>query len=390
MAHIKLDQITKEYGDVVAVDDIDIDIREGEFATLVGPSGCGKSTTLETVAGLTTPTSGTVSIDDTDVTDAPPKDRDIAMVFQNIALFPHMDVHDNISYGLRLRDFDKEEIDRRVEQAVEILQLEGMLDRQPDELSGGQRQRVAIGRAIVRQPKAFLMDEPLASLDAKLRNHMRTEIHRIQRELGIMTMYVTHDQEEAMTMSDRIIVMNEGEVQQFAPPMECYNEPNNQFVAGFLGSPPMNFFEGTATTDGIDVQHFDVQADLASIDIAGDDVTLGVRPENIHPTDTFDETRSTAPIEAYVDVFEPLGDTLLAYLVFEDPDERSAGSGFNDEETLTMNLDPTTDLEEGSATEIVLDRSAVHLFDAQGETLTHELASPKPARTESEPSSSPP
>lgn len=382
MAHIKLDQITKEYADVVAVDGIDLEIRDGEFTTLVGPSGCGKSTTLETVAGLTTPTSGTVLIDGEDVTDAPPKDRDIAMVFQNIALFPHMDVYDNISYGLRLRDFDKEEIDRRVDQAVEILQLEGMLDRQPDELSGGQRQRVAIGRAIVRQPKAFLMDEPLASLDAKLRNHMRTEIHRIQRDLDIMTMYVTHDQEEAMTMSDRIIVMNEGEVQQFAPPMECYNEPNNRFVAGFLGSPPMNFFEGTATTDGIDVQYFDVQADLTSIDIAGDDVTIGIRPEDIYPADDFDETQSTDPIEAYIDVVEPLGDTLLAYLVFENPDERA--SGFNDEETLTMNLDPATDLEEGSAAEIVFDRSAVHLFDTSGETLTHGLSPHKLAKTESD------
>jgi multiple sugar transport system ATP-binding protein len=388
MAHIKLDQITKKYADVVAVNDIDLEIREGEFVTLVGPSGCGKSTTLETVAGLTEPTSGTVVIDGSDVTDAPPKDRDIAMVFQNIALFPHMDVYDNISYGLRLRDFDKEEIDRRVNQAVEILQLDDMLGRQPDELSGGQRQRVAIGRAIVRQPKAFLMDEPLASLDAKLRNHMRTEIHRIQRELDIMTMYVTHDQEEAMTMSDRIVVMNEGAVQQFAPPMECYNEPNNRFVAGFLGSPPMNFFEGTATTDSIDVQDFDVQVDIASIDIeSGDDVTLGIRPEDSYLTDSAGTMQCTDPIEAYIDVLEPLGDTLLAYLVFENPDERS--TGFGDEETLTMTLDPDSEIEEGSAIEIVLDRSAIHLFDAKGMNLTHGLAPPKFAGTHSERSSSP-
>lgn len=189
-------------------------------------------------------------------------------------------------------------------------------------------------------------------------------------------------------MSDRIIVMNEGEVQQFAPPMECYNEPNNRFVAGFLGSPPMNFFEGTATTDGIDVQHFDVQAELASSGIAGDDVTLGVRPEDIYPAGDFDEAKSTAPIEVYIDVFEPLGDTLLAYLVFENPDERS--SGFTEDETLTMNLDPGTDLEEGSATEIVFDRSAVHLFDTQGETLTHGLSPSKLARTGSDRSSSSP
>jgi multiple sugar transport system ATP-binding protein len=231
MANVTLEHVSKRYGDVVAVEDMNLDIADGEFITLVGPSGCGKSTTLETVAGLTIPSDGTISIGDREVTDLPPKDRGIAMVFQNIALFPHMNVEENISFGLRLRKFEDDEIDERVEQAAETVQMQGMLDREPDELSGGQRQRVAIARALVREPDAFLMDEPLANLDAQLRIHMRTELQRIHKELETTTIYVTHDQEEAMTMSDRVAVIDSGELQQIDPPLTCYNQPANLFVA---------------------------------------------------------------------------------------------------------------------------------------------------------------
>jgi len=250
MADVQLQHITKRYGDVTAVDDMNLEIRDGEFVTFVGPSGCGKSTTMETIAGLTLPTEGNVMIGERDVTNLPPKDRGVSMVFQNIALFPHMDVYDNISFGLRLRKYEEEEIDRRVENAAEVVQLEGMMDRMPDEMSGGQRQRVAIARAIVRNPDVFLMDEPLANLDAKLRVHMRTELQRLHKELDTTIIYVTHDQAEAMTMSDRIAVINSGQLQQIDPPLVCYNEPANLFVAGFIGSPSMNFIEGEVTDTG--------------------------------------------------------------------------------------------------------------------------------------------
>lgn len=213
MAQVTLENVTKQYQDVIAVADMNLNITDGEFITLVGPSGCGKSTTMETVAGLTQPTSGTIHIGDRNVTNFPPKDRNIAMVFQNIALFPHMNVYENISFGLRLRRYDDDEIDSRVNRAADIVQLEGLLQRTPDELSGGQRQRVAIARAIVREPDVFLMDEPLANLDAKLRVHMRTELQRLHKELDTTTIYVTHDQAEAMTMSDRIAVINDGTLQ---------------------------------------------------------------------------------------------------------------------------------------------------------------------------------
>src|SRR6056297_874896 len=261
MGDVKLENVYKRYEDVTAVEDMNIHIRDGEFVCLVGPSGCGKSTTMEMVAGLTIPTEGEVYIGGREVTNLPPKDRGIAMVSQNIALFPHMDVYDNISFGLRLRKYDKEEIDRRVDRAVEIVQLEGMMERMPDEMSGGQRQRVAIARAIVREPEVFLMDEPLANLDAKLRVHMRTELQRLHKELETTIIYVTHDQAEAMTMSDRIAIIDGGELQQIAPPLVCYNEPANLFVAGFIGSPSMNFVEGEVTSGGLSTPNFDVEFD---------------------------------------------------------------------------------------------------------------------------------
>src|SRR6056297_406216 len=301
MGKVILEGVTKRYADVTAVDDMNLEIEDGEFVTLVGPSGCGKSTTLETIAGLTIPTEGTITIAEREVTNLPPKDRGIAMVFQNIALFPHMDVYDNISFGLRLRDYPKEEIDRRVDRASDIVQLEGMLERMPDEMSGGQRQRVAIARAIVREPEVFLMDEPLANLDAKLRVHMRTELQRLHKELDTTIIYVTHDQAEAMTMSDRIAIIDGGELQQIAPPLVCYNEPANLFVAGFIGSPSMNFVEGEVTAAGLSTPNFDVDFDPGQLSgvTEGDHLTLGVRPEDVYLRETSEAVANpTQPIQA--------------------------------------------------------------------------------------------
>ncbi|WP_226021342.1 ABC transporter ATP-binding protein [Halomicrobium salinisoli] len=383
MARVKLEHVTKRYDDgeggVVAVDDMNLDIEDGEFVCLVGPSGCGKSTTMETIAGLTQPTEGTVYIGDRDVTRLPPKDRGVAMVFQNIALFPHMDVYDNISFGLRLRDFPQDEIDRRVEHAADIVQLEGMLDRMPDEMSGGQRQRVAIARAIVREPDVFLMDEPLANLDAKLRVHMRTELQRLHKELDTTIIYVTHDQAEAMTMSDRIAVIDSGELQQIAPPLVCYNQPANLFVAGFIGSPSMNFVEGTVDENGVETEHFHVEFDPATIDElgVGDQVTMGVRPENVHPSIETDEiSHPSAPISAETDVLEPMGDEIFAYLLMGEG-ETSMAQETASSDQLLMSIDPDSPIEEGQEIDVVLDREKIHLFHAAtGDALTHNLVAP--------------
>jgi multiple sugar transport system ATP-binding protein len=375
MANVTLENVTKRYEDVIAVSDMNLAIEDSEFVTLVGPSGCGKSTTMETIAGLTTPTEGTIHIGDRDVTDLPPKDRGIAMVFQNIALFPHMNVFDNISFGLRLRNYDQEEIEERVNNAVETVQMEGMLERQPDELSGGQRQRVAIARAIVRNPDAFLMDEPLANLDAKLRDHMRTELQRLHKELDITVIYVTHDQAEAMTMSDRIAVINNGRLQQLAPPLTCYNEPANRFVAGFIGSPSMNIFEGTVSGSGFTSEHIDIEMDPQTMDVDRNDaVTLGIRPEDIYLADKADGvTHPTAEIEATTDVLEPMGNEIFVYLMLSeetdiDIDDPDAGS------QLLMSVDPSSEIEADESLQVVLDRSKIHLFDTEsGEARHHGL-----------------
>ena len=321
MANVNLEAVSKEYGDVKAVEDMNLDIRDGEFVCLVGPSGCGKSTTLEMMAGLTDPSDGTISIGSREVTHLPPKERNIAMVFQNIALFPHLNVHENVSFGLSLRNHDSEEIDRRVENALETVEMSGTNERMPDELSGGQRQRVAIARAIVRDPDAFLMDEPLANLDAKLRVHMRTELQRIHKELNTTIVYVTHDQAEAMTMSDRIAVIDGGQLQQIAPPLECYNEPANKFVAGFIGSPSMNMIEGEAETDSIITEKFSVALPTESLDgiQSGQNVTVGVRPEDIYPAQKAGQVDNpTASIDARVDVLEPMGENIFVYLEVEE------------------------------------------------------------------------
>jgi multiple sugar transport system ATP-binding protein len=374
MASVKLEGITKRYEDVTAVDEMNLEIRDGEFVTFVGPSGCGKSTTMETIAGLTLPTEGTIEIGGRNVTDLPPKDRGISMVFQNIALFPHMDVYDNISFGLRLRKYDQEEVDRRVEEAADIVQLEGLMDRMPKEMSGGQRQRVAIARAIVRNPGAFLMDEPLANLDAELRVHMRTQLQRLHRELDTTIIYVTHDQAQAMTMSDRIAVIDGGVLQQVAPPLECYNEPKNLFVAGFIGSPAMNFIEGEVIDGGFESEYAQIDFDPETHGVTpGQEITVGIRPEDVFLEE--DARKAASPTKAFdaiVDVLEPMGKEMNAYLLFDRDVEASAeGRG---EGQLLINLTPDTTIEEGDDIRVVMDRENVHLFDrASGDAITHSL-----------------
>ncbi|MFB6207208.1 MAG: ABC transporter ATP-binding protein [Haloglomus sp.] len=377
MARVQLEDVVKQYEDVTAVDNMNLDIRDGEFVVLVGPSGCGKSTTMETVAGLTKPTSGTVRIGDRDVTNLPPKDRGISMVFQNIALFPHMDVHDNISFGLRLRDYEQSEIDERVERAAEVVQMEGMLDRMPDEMSGGQRQRVAIARAIVREPEVFLMDEPLANLDAKLRVTMRTELQRLQKNLDTTVIYVTHNQAEAMTMADRIAVLNAGELQQIDPPLTCYNEPANLFVAGFIGSPSMNFARGQVAEEGYESVNSNIAVEFDPMEAnlqPGQAVTLGVRPEDVFPAEDAGKAEApTDPISVTTDVLEPMGDEIFVYLLTE-PDADVDIEDQDADYQVLMSVPPDSDVQENQEMEVVFDRSNVHLFDTDSEeALLHGL-----------------
>ena len=323
MAEVVLKGVSKVFGkDVVAVDGADIHIEDRSFVVLVGPSGCGKSTTLRMVAGLEEITEGEIYIDGTLVNDIPPKDRDIAMVFQNYALYPHMSVYQNMAFGLKLRKYPRQEIDTRVREAAEILGIEELLERKPRALSGGQRQRVAVGRAIVRKPKVFLFDEPLSNLDAKLRVQMRTEISKLHRRLEATMLYVTHDQTEAMTMGDRIVVMKDGRIQQNDSPLNLYNFPANQFVAGFIGSPSMNFFEGRLTNGagGLVFDEGGIQLPLPSSqagglgDHAGQEVVLGIRPEDIHDPATMAPGVDAVEIEATVEVVEPMGNEVFLYL----------------------------------------------------------------------------
>ncbi len=313
MATVTLRDITKVYdGGVLAVDKANIDIEDQEFVVLVGPSGCGKSTTLRMVAGLEDITSGELRIDGKLVNDVPPKDRDIAMVFQNYALYPHMTVYDNMAFGLKIRKFPKDKIDQRVKEAARILDIEELLERKPKALSGGQRQRVAVGRAIVRKPKVFLFDEPLSNLDAKLRVQMRAEISNLHNRLEATMIYVTHDQVEAMTMADKIVVMKFGLIQQIGSPMELYTKPANKFVAGFMGSPPMNFMNLEIKKDGDDIlaaeKDFNIKlnkkqaAQLKSY--VGKKVVFGVRPEDL---EFLPKAEADVTINAKVGIIEPLG-----------------------------------------------------------------------------------
>ncbi|MCY4333687.1 MAG: sn-glycerol-3-phosphate ABC transporter ATP-binding protein UgpC [Litoreibacter sp.] len=312
MAGVSLRSIIKRYGALQVVHGIDLEVAEQEFVVLVGPSGCGKSTTLRMIAGLEDISEGELSIDGRFMNRVAPKDRDVAMVFQNYALYPHLNVADNMAFGLRIRRMPKDQIATTISETAEILGLTDYLDRRPADLSGGQRQRVAMGRAIVRHPKVFLFDEPLSNLDAKLRTQMRAEIKRLHNRLGVTSIYVTHDQVEAMTLADRIVVMNDGRIEQVGTPMELFNNPVNTFVAGFLGSPPMNQVKGVLTETGARIGGMDVSLNGAINGHAGRDVIVGIRPEHVmlEPGDA----TSSLPIE--LDLVEPLGSEALLHARF--------------------------------------------------------------------------
>ncbi len=353
MSRIRLEGVRKRYsGNIVAVDEFDLDIEDGEFVTIVGPSGSGKSTILRMIAGLEDITEGTIYIGDRRINDVQPQDRDIAMVFQNYALYPHMTVEQNMSYGLKLNsDRSNEQIEDGVREAAEMMGIEDQLDKRPSELSGGQQQRVATGRAIVRDPSAFLMDEPLSNLDAKLRTHMRTELQRIQEELNTTTVYVTHDQEEAMTMSDRVVILNHGELQQVGTPREVFSKPKNTFVAEFIGSPSMNFFDVQlmdSTLTGTDVTYTlsDSFAGRIRKQSMNDELILGIRPEHM----VFADENDSSGIEAVLEVREPIGDDNYLYL-------RSGNTEFK------MRVLGQINHSEGDTIRVSFDESDVHIFD---------------------------
>ena len=363
MAEVILKSVQKIYDkNVMAVDDANIEIKDKEFMVLVGPSGCGKSTTLRMIAGLEEITSGEIYIDGVLVNDTPPKDRDIAMVFQNYALYPHMTVYQNMAFGLKLRKYPKEEIEARVREAADILGIEELLDRKPKALSGGQRQRVAVGRAIVRKPKVFLFDEPLSNLDAKLRLQMRTEISKLHTRLEATMVYVTHDQVEAMTMGDRIVVMKDGRIHQIDKPLSLYNDPVNQFVAGFIGSPSMNFVSGRLVANGggliFDEGNIQVQLPASYSDPLRDhldrEVVFGIRPENIHDPDTIGRDVETAEIEARVEVVEPTGNEVLLYLT-------TGKSSF------VARIDPQHMPVVGQDVKLAVEVDKIHFFDCDSE-----------------------
>ncbi len=400
MAEIVLAGITKVFPDgYEAVKDINLDIDDGEFMILVGPSGCGKSTALRMVAGLEDISAGEVKIDGEIVNERAPKDRDIAMVFQNYALYPHMSVRENMGFALKLARADSAEIDRKVEEAAAILDLEQHLDRRPANLSGGQRQRVAMGRAIVRDPKAFLLDEPLSNLDAKLRVQMRTELARLQSRLGTTTIYVTHDQTEAMTLGDRVAVMRAGELQQVGAPADLYNEPKNLFVAGFIGSPAMNFMPAELSDGRLKLPIGEVEAGDAARSHEGP-VVAGLRPENFEDASIAgDDLKRERGIlfEADVDLIESLGSDLFAYfhiesegvesdqladLVGDSLDETGAANLREGEEQVIARLDAASGIRRGERVQLWADTARLHLFDPDsGASLRrHSAAQPDAAR----------
>ena len=367
MASVSLQHIYKIYaGGVQAVSDFCLDIEDKEFIVLVGPSGCGKSTTLRMVAGLEEISDGELYIGDKLVNDVAPKDRDIAMVFQNYALYPHMTVYDNMAFGLKLRKTPKDEIKRRVEEAAKILDIAHLLNRKPKALSGGQRQRVALGRAIVREPKVFLFDEPLSNLDAKLRVAMRTEITKLHQRLQTTFIYVTHDQTEAMTMASRIVVMKDGVVQQVDTPQNLYDYPTNQFVAGFIGSPQMNFFNAKLEKEGQDVvaKFGDNKIVVPTSKVSkfvdesyiGKEVVLGIRPENIHDSEAVLANLPNATIDADVEVTELMGSETYLYL-------KTTGKDDN----IIARVDPRTTSRAGEHIKIAFDVNHLHFFDKDTE-----------------------
>lgn len=365
MASVTLKHVYKIYdGGVQAVTDFNLDIADKEFIILVGPSGCGKSTTLRMIAGLEEISKGELYIGDTLANDVAPKDRDIAMVFQNYALYPHMTVFDNMAFGLKLRKTPKDEIKARVEEAARILDISHLLDRKPKALSGGQRQRVALGRAIVRDPKVFLLDEPLSNLDAKLRAQMRTEISKLHKRLGTTFIYVTHDQTEAMTMGDRIVVMKDGVVQQVDTPQNLYDFPVNEFVAGFMGSPQMNFIDVTLnkSAKGYTVdfgQHSLLipaeKANPENLDpYVGKEVVFGIRPENVHDEPEYLEKHTDSLATAQVDVTELMGAETYLYLTCEGT-------------PVTARVEPTSKAQPGDTIKVALEMEKAHLFDKDSE-----------------------
>jgi len=377
MASLSFKHIGKTYpGGVTAVSDFNLEIKDKEFIIFVGPSGCGKSTTLRMVAGLEEITDGELYIGDKLINNVAPKDRDIAMVFQNYALYPHMTVYENMAFGLKLRKTPKEEIRKRVEEAARILDITHLLDRKPKALSGGQRQRVALGRAIVREPKVFLLDEPLSNLDAKLRAQMRTELSKLHKKLGTTFIYVTHDQTEAMTMADRIVVMKDGLIQQVDSPTNLYNKPVNVFVAGFIGTPQMNFIdavlleedgkymvefgsEDTKTKKGVKYQVTIPEAKLKGVDLkpyVGKEVIAGIRPECIKDEEAFLANATTGKIKCKVEITELMGAETYLYLNCE---------GI----TLTARVAPRTTVLSGDTIEVAIDANRLHVFDKETEAI---------------------
>jgi multiple sugar transport system ATP-binding protein len=361
MARVLLKNLNKKYDETHAVKDVNLEIRDREFVVLVGPSGCGKTTTLRMVAGLEEITSGEISIDGRVVNDLPPMDRDIAMVFQNYALYPHMSVYDNMAFGLKMRKFERSEIEKRVRQAAEILGIQALLERRPRQLSGGQRQRVALGRAIVRHPRVFLFDEPLSNLDAKLRVQMRVELKRLHHRLETTAIYVTHDQVEAMTLGDRVVVMKDGLVQQVGEPLELYGRPANRFVASFIGSPAMNFADVTVTNTGeglwAESPGLRIRVPASKVDVlhrhTGQKIVLGIRPEALRVANGADA--SDYAFDSNVEVVEPLGNEILI--------DVRAGS-----HALVARVDPATRVKVHETLRLALDPERLHFFDAKTET----------------------
>ena len=370
MASLSLKGIEKKYPNGFhAVKNFNLDIADKEFIIFVGPSGCGKSTTLRMIAGLEDITDGTLEIDGKVMNDVEPKDRDIAMVFQNYALYPHMTVYDNMAFGLKLRKVPKDEIDKKVREAARILDLDKLLDRKPKALSGGQRQRVAMGRAIVRNPKVFLMDEPLSNLDAKLRVQMRIEISKLHENLGATIIYVTHDQTEAMTLGTRIVVMKDGVIQQVDTPQNLYNTPCNLFVAGFIGSPQMNFMDAVVNVAGNDVTlsignhvlRVPENKKKALIDggYNGKTVVVGIRPEDVHDDPDFIAANPGSVITSMIKVYELLGAEVFLYFDVEGTQ-------------MTARVNPRTELRTGDDAKFALDMNRIHIFDKETElTITN-------------------
>ncbi|MCL2389787.1 MAG: sn-glycerol-3-phosphate ABC transporter ATP-binding protein UgpC [Elusimicrobia bacterium] len=366
MARILLKNVWKRYGNLDIVKGFDLEIQDKEFCILVGPSGCGKTTTLRMIAGLEEISDGEIFIDDVKVNDIPPKNRDIAMVFQSYALYPHMTVYDNMAFGLKLRGYSKREIDQRVKEASEILSIEHLLERRPKQLSGGQRQRVAVGRAIVRKPKVFLFDEPLSNLDAKLRVQMRAELKKLHERLQSTMIYVTHDQTEAMTMGDKICVMKDGLIQQVAGPIELYDKPANRFVAGFIGSPPMNFLEVDVLEKGENIVLNEGTFEItlpksykeSVVKYVGQKLCLGIRPEGIYDKLFFNlANKDVASFSATVDVVEPLGSEIYLHL----------NTGKN---TLIAKVDAHNQARSNQVIELILNLSTIQLFDlSTGQTI---------------------